>query len=318
MKKGIGGRKRIELDAESVIKKYIETESAAKTAKYFNVSTNPINRVLDENDIPRNIAHLNRVKRKELGEKKCTKCGLTKPLSEYLNKKTATDGKHSNCRTCTNKRHFEYMKSYKEENSEKMKEYRKNYYIKNIDKSLQYREENRELINEKNREYYRNNKEIVNARTKEWYENNKERNKPYRDKYNKGYYQKNKESIIAQNYQYKLNRLGKDDLFRFKIQIASLVAGAFKRTKFKKGYRTREIIGCEYEQLIEHMESQFTDGMSWDNKGEWHIDHIIPISSAVTEEDVIRLNHYTNLQPLWAKDNLSKGSKLDWVKEEKG
>ena len=96
------------------------------------------------------------------------------------------------------------------------------------------------------------------------------------------------------------------------------MAGAFKRTKFKKGYRTREIIGCEYEQLIEHMESQFTDGMSWDNKGEWHIDHIIPISSAVTEEDVIRLNHYTNLQPLWAKDNLFKGSKLDWVKEEKG
>ena len=50
--------------------------------------------------------------------------------------------------------------------------------------------------------------------------------------------------------------------------------------------------------------------MSWDNYGEWHIDHIIPLASATTEEGVLKLYHYSNLQPLWAKDNLSKGSKI--------
>ena len=54
--------------------------------------------------------------------------------------------------------------------------------------------------------------------------------------------------------------------------------------------------------------------MSWENMGKWHIDHIIPLSTAITEEDVIRLCHYTNLQPLWAEDNLKKSNKLDWSK----
>ena len=51
--------------------------------------------------------------------------------------------------------------------------------------------------------------------------------------------------------------------------------------------------------------------MTWENRSDWHIDHIIPIASAITEEDVIRLNHYTNLRPLWAKDNLAKGAKME-------
>jgi hypothetical protein len=63
------------------------------------------------------------------------------------------------------------------------------------------------------------------------------------------------------------------------------------------------------------MEAKFVDGMNWDNIGEWHIDHIIPLSSAETEQETIKLCHYTNLQPLWAFDNLSKGNSLDWVKE---
>jgi len=64
--------------------------------------------------------------------------------------------------------------------------------------------------------------------------------------------------------------------------------------------------------VFEHFESLFTNGMCWNNMGQWHIDHIIPLSTAITEEDVIRLCHYTNLQPLWAEDNLKKSNKLDW------
>jgi len=82
-----------------------------------------------------------------------------------------------------------------------------------------------------------------------------------------------------------------------------------------KGYtkksKTYEILGCTFEEFKLHIESQFTNKMSWDNRSEWHLDHIIPISSAKTEEEVIKLNHYTNFQPLWAIDNLRKGNKIN-------
>ena len=73
-----------------------------------------------------------------------------------------------------------------------------------------------------------------------------------------------------------------------------------------------DIVGCSPTELREHIEKQFTDGMSWDNYGTygWHLDHIIPLSTAETREDVFKLNHYTNLQPLWATDNLKKGKKI--------
>ena len=64
------------------------------------------------------------------------------------------------------------------------------------------------------------------------------------------------------------------------------------------------------EELKIHLGNKFREGMSWDNYGEWHLDHIIPISSANTEEEIIKLNHYTNFQPLWAIDNIKKGNKI--------
>lgn len=75
---------------------------------------------------------------------------------------------------------------------------------------------------------------------------------------------------------------------------------------------TMNILGIDLDGFKKHLEQQFKDGMSWDNYGlhGWHIDHIIPISTALTEEDVILLNHYTNLQPLWWYENLSKGNKI--------
>ena len=59
-----------------------------------------------------------------------------------------------------------------------------------------------------------------------------------------------------------------------------------------------------------HLEGLFMEGMSWENQGEWHLDHIIPVSIATSEEEIIKLNHYTNFQPLWAEDNIIKSNKL--------
>lgn len=83
-----------------------------------------------------------------------------------------------------------------------------------------------------------------------------------------------------------------------------------KSNNITKRNRTFEIVGCSPEYLKEHLEKQFTDGMSWEKLGkEIHIDHIIPLASAKNEEEVYRLCHYSNLQPLWAIDNIKKGSK---------
>jgi hypothetical protein len=71
-------------------------------------------------------------------------------------------------------------------------------------------------------------------------------------------------------------------------------------------------IGCDNAELVVHLESQFKDGMSWENYGTrgWHVDHVVPLSSAKTLDDLARVLHYTNLQPLWAKENLSKGARV--------
>lgn len=75
----------------------------------------------------------------------------------------------------------------------------------------------------------------------------------------------------------------------------------------------RQALGCSYEDLRRHIEQGFVHGMGWDNMDKWHIDHRIPLATATTREDVLRLNHYTNLQPLWAQDNLAKNARLDWT-----
>jgi hypothetical protein len=72
---------------------------------------------------------------------------------------------------------------------------------------------------------------------------------------------------------------------------------------------SERILGCPFSFLIKYIEARFADGMSWENRSKWHIDHIVPLSSAKTKKQLIKLNHYSNLRPIWAKDNLKKGSK---------
>lgn len=100
---------------------------------------------------------------------------------------------------------------------------------------------------------------------------------------------------------------------KFKGNVRSLIIGSFKRgkKKYKKKLRSEEILGCSIEFFQKYIESKFTKGMTLENYGEWHLDHIIPLATAKNEEDVIRLNHYRNFQPLWAFDNFSKGGRIN-------
>ena len=126
----------------------------------------------------------------------------------------------------------------------------------------------------------------------------KGREKIYREIY------KQKRSIRRKERRKKDNLYGLINDVRYRIWIY------LKRLNITKKNKTFDIVGCSPEFLKEHLESQFTDGMSWDNRSEWHIDHIIPLSSAKTEDELYKLCHYTNLQPLWAEDNLKKSNKI--------
>ena len=109
--------------------------------------------------------------------------------------------------------------------------------------------------------------------------------------------------------EYQRERWNNDTMYRMRKLLSRRIREIINGPKSDS---ISNIIGCDWNTFQQHMESQFTEGMSWDNHGYngWHIDHIIPISSAKTEEEVYKLNHYTNLQPLWAEENMKKSDKI--------
>ena len=158
-----------------------------------------------------------------------------------------------------------------------------------------------------NKKYYLENKEQLSANHKIYNQENKEKVAAQR----KIYYQENKEKVN----EYKVNYHNYNPIRRLRSRLRARVGMFFKYKGYKKKNSTEKILGANWKTVESFMEAKFVDGMNWDNIGEWHIDHIIPLSSAETEQETIKLCHYTNLQPLWAFDNLSKGNSLDWVKE---
>lgn len=190
------------------------------------------------------------------------------------------------------------------------KEYDKEYYQKNKQKAKEYCLKNKERISNKKKEYYENNKEKIKEYHKEYCEINKEKKKIYDKKYQAEYHCKNKQQINEYIKEYNKNRRAIDYLFKLKCNIRNLIGVSIKKQAYTKKSRTHQIIGCSYEEFKKHLERQFTKGMTWDNYGEWHLDHIYPVSLAKGELELLKLNHYTNFQPLWAIDNLLKGNKI--------
>ena len=105
-------------------------------------------------------------------------------------------------------------------------------------------------------------------------------------------------------------RMENDPIYNFKVRLRKRIRESIKRRGYTKKSKTYDILGIDFMGFRSHIENLFLEGMTWDNHGEWHYDHIIPLCSATTYEEVIKLNHYTNFQPLWAEDNLKKGSKI--------
>lgn len=117
--------------------------------------------------------------------------------------------------------------------------------------------------------------------------------------------------LVNKVVKYRKKREGHDFFYRFKNKLRTNIYLCFSKKGFDKNDITYvQILGCGWESVRIHFESLFKENMSWENYGKWEIDHIIPNDSAVTKEDVIRLSHISNLQPLWMKDNKNKGNKI--------
>jgi hypothetical protein len=101
-----------------------------------------------------------------------------------------------------------------------------------------------------------------------------------------------------------------------KENLRSRCYNAFKNIKQNKPFGTNKLLGADFYTVKKHLESKFTEGMNWDKMGKygWHIDHIKPLALASNKEELIELCHYTNLQPLWWKDNLKKNSDYNGIR----
>ena len=234
--------------------------------------------------------------------KNCNKCLLDKDMSCFSKDKNRKDGYYSICKEC--------KKEYRLNNLELVKNSKTKYY-----------QSKKNNILKNSKEFYLKNKESILENAKNRYQFNREN----KLEYSRLYYEKNKEHLLykskkytTKNYKkvldyqkkYKQEKYYREPIFKMMVCVRARVNSFLKEKNIKKNNKTFEIVGCSPQSLKEHLEKLFVDGMTWDNQGKWHIDHKIPLASAKTEEELYKLCHYTNLQPLWAEDNMKKGSKL--------
>jgi len=203
-------------------------------------------------------------------------------------------------------------------------------------KNKEYREKHLKVIKENMKKYALKNKETIGAYVREynkWKRSGKEKEFPIYYKENKVEIEKNYEEYLKNqitdplerknnrrvwvkkyNYNYKKKRKSEDATYKLTTIIRSLISGSIKRFGYSKTSKTCDILGCTFEEFKTYLESKFESWMNWDNYGNWNgypcdinvawdIDHIVPLSTVNTEEDIIKLNHYTNLQPLCSYTN---------------
>lgn len=185
------------------------------------------------------------------------------------------------------------------------KEYNQRYYLKNKVKhsevSKKYRELKKDELLCKKKIYYQENKDIIKEKKKQYRENNKEHIKEIRRQYRL----KNKEKIAKQKKLYQ-EKLLSTDIGKLKHNIRQAIRRSLISKGYKKKFSSEQILGCSIEEFKTYLESKFESWMDWGNKGQyngtpnygWDLDHIIPLSSAKTEEELLKLNHFSNLQPL--------------------
>lgn len=170
-----------------------------------------------------------------------------------------------------------------------------------------YNSLNKEKIKIYRQKYLNQNKEVISKQRKEVNLNFRTNNPDYYKEYRK----ENIEQVKIKRNIYLQNKKESDPLFKLTCTIRGSIRQSFKRNNYTKNSKTFEILGCSFIEVKEYLESKFESWMTWENRGlyngelnyGWDVDHIIPLSTAICEADIIKLNHYTNLQPLCSKIN---------------
>ena len=222
---------------------------------------------------------------------------LTQELSYYQKNR-------EKCRAQARARHV----INREKNNKRQKEYNKVNKELNKKQSKLYYLNKKEYIKESSKLYRSNNKEQCSALYKEYYIKNKEKQKEKRKDYHREYRKNNKEKIRQKHKK----RYEADIQYRLSCNLRSKLYNAIKCVNTYKSKSTESLLGCDFNTLKQYLEERFEEGMNWNNhtnKG-WHIDHIIPSAFFdLTNPDQQKLCfHYTNLRPLWYKENLAKNS----------
>lgn len=227
--------------------------------------------------------------------KVCNKCCQEKSICNFGKLKSSKDGYRYFCKECRKTIEKNYhgenvllrKKKWRDNNKDKIKKHYYEVKDKILEYQKKYHEENSDKIKKRKKSYYEQNRQSINIKHKTYRKENKDKRNRY-------------EKIKKKN----------DVFYGLLTGMRSRLSGYLKKINITKKNKTFEIVGCTPEFLKEHLENQFVSGMTWENRSEWHIDHIIPLSSAKTEEELYKLCHYTNLQPLWAEENMKKGNKI--------
>lgn len=227
----------------------------------------------------------------------CNICQIEKEITLFEKNKNIKSGYTSRCLDCKSKAgKIHYLK-----NKHHILPRQKLYYLtareKALDASRAYKASHKEIIKQNSAAYYANNRESIIAKRKLYFRKNSAKVKANRKlRYHK---------MTANSPQYKLSR-----------NLRTRLWAALKKQNNKKSTKTFDLIGCSISYLTNYLAAKFSAGMTWENYGQWHIDHIKPcISFDLSDLQQQReCFHYTNLQPLWAADNFSKHANLDWQK----
>lgn len=232
--------------------------------------------------------------------------------------------------------HKEKMRIYQAKryatNKERLKEYYTKYDLEHKaekkERSAKRRISHRQNIKEQKAKQYLAHKEEHKEKNAKYRLTHKDDIKEYKAKYYlahkeeikecaRKYYMDHEEKQKALKGDYVKQRKVIDPLFKMKCDLRTRIYIAFNRMKLNKPCKTEELLGADFKTVMLHIESQFIFNMSWEKVGkEIHIDHKKPLALAKTEKQLIKLCHYTNLQPLWAEENLRKQAKTDYIIKE--
>lgn len=269
--------------------------------------------------------------------KHCTKCGETKPADKdhwYFTNGKPTSGP---CKECRKRVALEQYRKDPEKGKARMKKWREQNPEKVREGCKRWRNENPELVRQINQKKYAENREAYIAYERErrqsgiaaeqararfaadpekYRERRRITRAKSRDRINQ-WMREYRKANPEQFRKYEADRYERDPHRKIAVTVSAALLAHIQKNGMRKSKLRRDMFGWTIKELAAHLERLFEDGMSWDNYGEWHIDHIIPksaVSSEFLDDDLLRdIWALTNLAPLWAKDNLEKHARLDWV-----